>query len=64
MKPVWKPQTQDVSRMTGKCLIKKKLAAGEGEAELDSMQRRERTLAMKTEAAKARSMVGRCCWNQ
>lgn len=45
-------------------MIKKKLAAGEGEAELDSMQRMERTLAMKTEEAKARSMVGRCCWNQ
>lgn len=53
-----------VSRMTGKCLIKKKAASGEGKVELDGMQTQERILAMRTDQTESRSMVGGCYWNQ
>lgn len=53
-----------VSRMTGKCLIKKKVASGEGEVELNGMQTQERSSAMRTDQAESRSMVGGCYWNQ
>ena len=53
-----------VSRMTGRCLIKKKAASGEGKVELDGMQTQERILAMRTDQTESRSMVGGCYWNQ
>lgn len=53
-----------ISRMTGKCLIKKKVAPGEGEVEIDGMQTQERSLAMRTDQTESRCMVGGCYWNQ
>lgn len=53
-----------VSRMTGKCLIKKKVASGEGEVELDGMQTQEGSLALRTDQAESRSRVDGCYWNQ
>ena len=53
-----------ISRMTGKCLIKKKVVSGEGEVELDGMQTQEGSLALRTDQAESRSIVDGCYWNQ